>query len=79
VNLVDDAAVAEMGRFHVILCRNVLIYFDDATATRVVARLTRALEPGGVLFVGVSESLLRLATPLACEEHDGVFVYRKAA
>jgi chemotaxis protein methyltransferase CheR len=46
--------------FHVIFCRNVMIYFDRPTQEELVTRLTRRLVPGGYLFVGHSESL----TPL---------------
>lgn len=53
-NLVDSAR-AEDG-WHIIFCRNVMIYFDKATQERVVARLASALVPGGYLFVGHSES-----------------------
>ena len=78
VNLLDAAAVAALGTFDVILCRNVLIYFRDETAREAVMRLGAALGPGGALFVGISESLLRFGTSLACEERGGVFLYRKA-
>jgi chemotaxis protein methyltransferase CheR len=79
VNLVDRAQVGAMGDgFDVVLCRNVLIYFSEDTARRVVDALAAALRPGGVLLVGVSESLLRFGTLLACEEHGGVFFYRKS-
>ena len=78
VNLVDGAAVAALGVFDIVLCRNVLIYFSDETARRVIDALGAALVPGGALFVGVSESLLRLGTALICEEHQGVFLYKKA-
>jgi chemotaxis protein methyltransferase CheR len=77
VNLVDEAAIAALGTFDAILCRNVLIYFKDDTARRVVASLTRALVPGGHLVVGTSESLLRFGTALACEERRGVFLYTR--
>jgi chemotaxis protein methyltransferase CheR len=77
VNLIDDAAVAALGTFDVVLCRNVLIYFSDETVRQVVGRLSDRLRIGGVLFVGVSESLLRFGTPLSCEERQGVFLYRK--
>jgi len=77
VNLVEAEAVAALGAFDVISCRNVLIYFSDDTARRVLASLTDALQPGGALFVGVSESLLRFGSPLSCEERGGVFLYRK--
>jgi chemotaxis protein methyltransferase CheR len=79
LNLFDEGAVAEMPPADVILCRNVLIYFSDDNARRVSARLAARLTPGGALFVGVSESLLRFGTELACEERNGVFFYRRAA
>jgi len=43
--------------FQVIFCRNVMIYFDQATQEELVAKLTRWLVPGGYLLVGHSESL----------------------
>jgi chemotaxis protein methyltransferase CheR len=76
INLMDEAAVDALGSFDVIVCRNVLIYFSDETARRVVERLAARLRPGGALFVGISESLLRFGTPLRCEEESGVFLYR---
>jgi chemotaxis protein methyltransferase CheR len=77
VNLVEPEAVARLGAFDVILCRNVLIYFSDATVKAVLDSLAAALRPGGALFVGTSESLLRFGTLLSCEERGGVFFYRK--
>jgi chemotaxis protein methyltransferase CheR len=78
LNLLDEAGVAALGAFDAILCRNVLIYFGDDSVRRVVASMVTALEPGGVILVGASESLLRFGTALACEEHGGAFFYRKA-
>jgi len=46
------------GRFHVIFCRNVMIYFDKAVQQELVLRFWEMLEPGGYLFVGHSESLV---------------------
>jgi chemotaxis protein methyltransferase CheR len=43
--------------FHVIFCRNVMMYFDKGTQQGIVNRLSGCLEPGGYLFVGHSESL----------------------
>ena len=77
LNLLDSEAVEALGRFDLILCRNVLIYFRDVTATRVVNTLASQLNPRGVLLVGISESLLRFRTELSCEESSGVFLYRK--
>jgi chemotaxis protein methyltransferase CheR len=79
LNLIDPESTASMTGLDAILCRNVLIYFDDETVVDVVARLAGCLRPGGALLVGVTESLLRLRTTLSCEEHGGVFVYRRVA
>jgi len=43
--------------FHLILCRNVMIYFDRSTQQELVERLAGQLVPGGVLMIGHSESL----------------------
>ena len=78
INLLDGDSIGKLGLFDVIVCRNVLIYFQDSTVRRVIDMLTGALVPSGTLLVGVSESLLRLGTTLRCEERGGAFVYRKA-
>jgi chemotaxis protein methyltransferase CheR len=78
INLVDRAAVDSLGTFDVIFCRNVLIYFRDDVVKLVVGALAGRLRERGALFVGVSESLLRHGTSLVCEEHGGVFLYRRA-
>lgn len=50
-----------IGQFDVVLCRNVLIYFDNVTKTDVLERLSDALFPGGYLFLGSTESAFGLA------------------
>ena len=55
INLNDERYPAP-GRFDLILCRNVLIYFEAATKQRVIARLLQHLEPGGFLFLGHAET-----------------------
>ena len=77
LNLLDGEGIRSLGTFDAILCRNVLIYFSEATTRDVVGHLARALRPGGTLWVGVSESLIRLGTSLACEERKGAFYYRR--
>lgn len=77
LNLLDRDGMAALGPVDFILCRNVLIYFRDATAVRVVDQLAGQLRSRGVLLVGISESLLRFSTRLVCEETGGVFLYRK--
>jgi chemotaxis protein methyltransferase CheR len=46
-------------RFHAIFCRNVMIYFDKPTRDALVERFYHALEPGGYLFIGHSETISR--------------------
>ena len=43
--------------FQVILCRNVMIYFDSPTKEQLIEKFYNALQPGGYLFIGLSESL----------------------
>ncbi len=45
------------GPFQVIMCRNVMIYFNRETQQKLVARFREILEPGGYLFLGHSESI----------------------
>lgn len=77
VNLLDEPAIAALGTFDLVLCRNVLIYFADSTVQRVVRSLANVVRDEGRLLVGASESLLRFGTALRCEERGGAFFYGK--
>ena len=44
-------------KFHVIFCRNVMIYFDTPTKTELARKFCDVLEPGGYLFIGLSETI----------------------
>lgn len=46
-------------KFHVIFCRNVMIYFDYKTKMELIQKFYNFMEPGGYLFIGHSESLGR--------------------
>lgn len=60
--------------FHVIFCRNVMIYFDTETRNGLVRKFYDFLEPGGFLFVGHSEVIDRQSAPF---EYVMPSVYRK--
>lgn len=59
------AETAALGRFDVIFCRNVLIYFDPPTKTRVLEMMARQLAPDGVLYLGAAETVIGLTERLA--------------
>jgi chemotaxis protein methyltransferase CheR len=77
LNLIDASAIEQLGLFDAVICRNVLIYFNDETTKAVVRSLGNALKPDGVLLVGASESLIRLEAPFDIEEQAGAFFYRR--
>lgn len=61
LNLMDEVFPFKK-KFHVIFCRNVMIYFDNKTKTELVNKFYDLTEPGGYLFIGHSESLKREET-----------------
>ncbi|MCS6939314.1 MAG: tetratricopeptide repeat protein [Roseiflexus sp.] len=80
LNLVEDEYPAVMNGTtmqDVILCRNVLIYFDDDTIRAVVRRLYRALTPGGWLIVGHAEARSDFFAGFEVVNFPGTVIYRK--
>ena len=72
LNLLQD--FTSLGRFDIIFCRNVLIYFDAARKTDILSRMTRVMAPDGYVILGASESLIGLKTDLVANtEHRGIF------
>ncbi|MDR2870732.1 MAG: protein-glutamate O-methyltransferase CheR [Deferribacteraceae bacterium] len=59
-NLTGPTIGAQMGKFDVIFCRNVLIYFDAETKTKVVTMFYNALNAPGYLYLGHSENISKL-------------------
>lgn len=54
-NLLQLDTISNAGRYDVVFCRNLLIYFDDATTATVIAKLRLILADEGVLFAGYAE------------------------
>ncbi|MBR0683957.1 protein-glutamate O-methyltransferase CheR [Roseomonas eburnea] len=77
-NLLDDAR--GLGRFDAIFCRNVLIYFDSPTKSRVLAMLSRMLARDGVVYLGGAETVLGLTDRLVPAPGErGVYEPARAA
>lgn len=77
LNLSDHLAMRSMGGFDFIFCRNVLIYFDDLSRKSVVEHFYSALNPGGYIFLGHSESLGRMTTAFKLKRFETHLVYMK--
>ncbi|GAY23669.1 chemotaxis protein methyltransferase CheR [Sphingobium fuliginis] len=76
-NLNDAASVASQGRFDIVLCRNLLIYFDDESRIAAAQHLHEALLPGGYLLLGHSESMARIDERFDLVRLRQAIVYRR--
>lgn len=74
-NLAEPSTYENLPQPAVIFCRNVFIYFSAASITRVTDAFARRLPPRGHLFIGSSESLLKLTQRFDLHELGGAFVY----
>jgi len=74
LNLIDSFTT--LGKFDVIFCRNVLIYFTAETKLDILKRMHASLNPGGYLFLGGSEALSGLSSMFDIVQcHPGI-VYK---
>ena len=76
-NLAAPGGMIGYPPYDVILCRNLLIYFDDAGFDRAVGVFARALAPGGWLLLGHSESLIDRSDEFVPTWLEGAMIYRK--
>jgi chemotaxis protein methyltransferase CheR len=74
-NLLDS--FTSMGKFHIILCRYVLIYQDAVKKKDILNRLVQCLHPKGYLIMGGSESAMGLSSELEQVDYKGAVFYRK--
>ena len=75
--LTPDFGFWQEGVLDAIFCRNVLIYLSRPRMTEVIERLTRALAPGGYLFLGHSESLRGISDAFETLHSHEAFYYRR--
>lgn len=64
INLMDTSFGLLKSDYDIIFCRNVLIYFDKPTQEEVIRKFCTHLRPGGLLFLGHSESIMGMKLPL---------------
>ena len=77
MNLADDMEMGRMKGFDIIFCANVLIYFDKESKIKVINHLYNALNPGGYLFVGYSETLHGISKAFKLVSFPKTIGYRK--
>ncbi len=77
INLFDDAALRMYRGMDIIFCRNVLIYFDEASKKKVISGLYNSLVSGGYLFIGHSESLFNVSRAFKLVNVNNVLIYQK--
>jgi len=78
VNLAQPADTLGYRNFDVIFCRNLLIYFDDASRKTASETFYEALNPGGYLCLGHSESMSRISSLFEVRKFPEAIVYRKS-
>ena len=78
VNLSEPAETLSYRNFDVIFCRNLLIYFDDASRKEAADTFYEALNRGGYLCLGHSESMSRISSLFEVRKFPDAIVYRKS-
>jgi chemotaxis protein methyltransferase CheR len=76
-NIIDARDMAGYRDFDVIFCRNVLIYFDDASRRQAAENLYDCLRPGGFICLGHSESMSRISPLFSVCRFPDAIVYQR--
>jgi chemotaxis protein methyltransferase CheR len=77
VNLSETADTQTYRNFDVVFCRNLLIYFDDISRTTAAETFYEALNPGGFICLGHSESMSRISSLFKVRKFPDAIVYQK--
>jgi chemotaxis protein methyltransferase CheR len=75
LNLLDSYAL--MGKFDIIFCRNVLIYFAPEVKAKIIEKFAQALNPKGYLMLGASESMSGLSNEFDMVRCNPGIMYQK--
>lgn len=77
-NIIDPRTWSGFAGYDVVFCRNVLIYFSEAALKTAIETFTRVIRPGGLLFLGHSESIIGLTRSFQVERIGRSIAYRRA-
>jgi chemotaxis protein methyltransferase CheR len=67
----------QLGQFDIVMCRNVMIYFNEATKRDILKRLASVIAPDGYLFLGGAETVLGLSDELSPHQTErSLYVHR---
>ncbi len=77
VNLSNSNETKEYRNFDLIFCRNLLIYFDDKSRRQAADVFYDALNPGGFIFLGHSESMSRISSLFKVRKFPKAMAYQK--
>ncbi len=76
-NIVNEPDMRFYRDIDVIFCRNMLIYFDDASRRQAIETFYAALRPGGFIFLGHSESMSRMSSMFEARKFPDAVAYQK--
>jgi len=76
-NVLDGGPLATDASWDVVFCRNMMMYLTEEAADALIARLGRAIDPGGYLFLGHAESLRGRTDDFALRHTHGSFYYQR--
>ncbi len=74
LNLMND--FNSLGKFDIVFCRNVLIYFSTELKRDILRRVSQVLVPGGFLFLGSTETIANYSSDFETVRHQGGIVYQ---
>lgn len=77
LNMVDSNVAALIGKIDIILCRNVLIYFDVEAIKKVVKTFYSIVKPEGYLFLGHAETITSIKSGFETIYTPSIFYYKK--
>lgn len=77
VNLMETADTWSYRNFDIVFCRNLLIYFDDVSRKAAAETLYEAMNPGGYICLGHSESMSRISSLYNVRKFSEAIVYQK--